>query len=338
MNKKRYGISFLWLLASLLFYFFAVLLYPLADEGNAIYRGTLTSRFPLRKEAASVWETEKEEEEPRDFCFWSSVGIESYQNENNGRSTEAKTIACYGNMTCYYWQASGLDITDRKGCLIDAQTALALFGTREAAGQEITREFTKEGKSETKTYIIRKVLDIEEQTVLFQEEEETFPFTMINLRIPESESADTYAQQFFITYGFSVRSINNGWKQLAGALSLLLFPAFLIIQAAAYAKGKKEILVYWKWGYTAALAVMAAICIWVLTDTLSLPADWIPTRWSDFSFFEEKIAQWRRSFELSLGISSEPGALQRGICSIQMIIYSGLALFSLKKSVILSKK
>lgn len=335
--RIRENRKILFIVPALFFYVLAVLAGQSLGRQSQVIHAALVSHFPDSAEVGAVWEAEKEQEKPRSFCFFSMIGIETYRNEDNGRSTKAQSVCCAGDTRYYQWQAAGLDLGDKEGCLIDKQTAWELFGTEDAAGQELTREITKGKKTETQTYRIRKILNTKEQTVIFQDGRKETEFNMVNIYLPASEVPSDYMETFLNAYGLSGVLAETGWYASLGEAVLLIVPVYLGIRILQYQKREWKEQKYRRLFVLLGAGILG-ICIFLFFQTVSIPGDWIPTKWSDFEFFRNKFQELQDGFRLYLQFPKSSEEIQRlGEC-LKTLIYSGLSIFLLKMTVNLSKK
>lgn len=103
--------------------------------------------------------------------------------------------------------------------------------------------------------------------------------------------------QFLMENGLTGMIASNGGIRGLAFFSLILLPGGmglgLLRQAACGKKVKgKNPQSYWIW--TAAGTVAFLTFLWSIIGNVQIPGDWIPGRWSDFNFWQEKI---RMEFE-----------------------------------------
>lgn len=269
-------------------------------------------------EAVEAVEHSREQEESQgedneritDFCIWGQQEQSILTNENLSRNILANVILMCGNPELLFEDCRVPGRDDLLGCLIDEESAWQLFGSSDVVGKEITYDGKK--------YIIRKVIPGAEKTAAFQvsrqqevrqgaEKENSLgalPSTKcqldrITVRINKGWTIHALQEALTYQYGFNVELLDMELLRGLAGSCVLLFPItvcilFWVYLYHQYKKQEKFI------GKTviAGLVLILMVMVWFfLKDWVQIPDDYIPTKWSQFSFWtalwEQKLEQGR---------------------------------------------
>lgn len=285
----------------------------------------LTESSPLSSDrVAEMRKLEEETEMPREFAAWSQENEAEIGNSDLARTHTVAAVAVCGRSDLVLEGTARLDEDDRDGCLIDENTAQKLFGNTNVAGLPVEIKGKKK--------IIRGILYDAEDTVLYEAGSEEQVFTNLTVALGNT-SYENLRQDFMARHaldGKFVRMDTLGW--ILGLL-ILLIPLILgcrllkrCLQTAwEYRRDRAGILLF------AAAAVCAAMLLWLLARQIRLPADLIPTKWSDFSFWSDLLEKERQSMLLLL-LTEKQKPLQSFIESFYLGAGESLAavIFALK--------
>ena len=244
----------------------------------------LSDFFPDGNQAEDILKSmEKTEQQDRGLCFFREGGMETLEDPEYGRSTSAMTGEIVGDASLYDWRLAGLLSQDRQGCVLDRVSAVKLFGTEEAEG----RWLLFQGKE----YQVRKVLPWKQRMFLTASKDSTDTYDRVFVKRRDSEMGKT-TEQLLMGYGLSGTAVEGGFLRGTALMALLLFPAAAgwVLWKTARMEQKKYSFRqgdYWIW--TGALLLLAVTGIMILWNTIRIPGDWIPSRWSDFTFWSERF-------------------------------------------------
>lgn len=248
------------------------------------------------------------------FCFWAEHEDAQLTCRETGSRTQAAILFTEGNPELVA-QGSGLLLWQENGCFVDNETAEELFGTRLANGQLLWYE--------GQAYTVYGTFESLRQTVVLREDAGTeIFFPMLSLRVQDRENAGTAAEQFLMQYGLSGEVMDFTFMGVLSGDFLLLLPLLLAAglirmlwrclwccvreEQPDAAKRFAGMAVY----AILILAVGAAACFMV-QNYLEIPADMIPTRWSDFSFWADWWKDQRANLLRIFG--SAQGEMQLGM-------------------------
>lgn len=247
----------------------------------------LLEREPLSaRRVKDIRSREEAQEESVSFTAWGQKNLVTAQNTDLRRSRTVSAVRVCGRSDIVL-RGMGLDEGDEKGCLIDEKTALELFGSTDAAGLEITVD----GREKTVRGILRGAQD----TVLCTAGEDD-ELTMVTLLLQSGASYEAAGESFLMRHGLSGKIVRMDYfYTLATLLCALVFLCaglcLLLLCARLFRLCGLP---------SAAAALPGALLLYLAFRQIRLPADMLPARWSDFSFWKNWWAQARESVLLLL--------------------------------------
>ena len=315
------------MLAAVFCYYFGVKAYVSAEntESAVIY---LSASYPDRIKAAEILEDCQQLENPVDICFYWDGGLQLAENENYGRSSKVLVVGLTGDTSLYNWRGSALNQEDRRGCIIDRETALELFGSADCIGSTVTLG--------EKQYDICRVVPWKHRVMLIHPTEKETVYTRVFVRPKKGESLQNAASRFLMSYGLNGSLVDDKWLFALAFAVLLFFPAELTLTFFKTARTRKKAAqdnkrVYWLWQCVIILGV--GILLVVIYRNFGIPNDWLPDKWSNFGFWSEKIEKERENFNLYLMLPKTVPQTERiqqtvksvlgGIFAFVLYLYTG---------------
>lgn len=243
-------------------------------------------------------------EVPLPFCIWGQKDHVLVSNENLSKHMQVSAILFCGSPELIFEDCRVPVQEDAGGCLLDEKAAWELFGDTEVIGKEVT--------CESNTFIIRNVISGKEGILAFQasnallgdgktqggeparqapEGGQSMDKVMqrITVQKPEGYSLHELESLWLGQYGIFADLLDTELLRGIGGFSMLLFPFSLCIFLWVYLyhqyKNQENPL-----GKAAAAGLSLALAIallFFLKGFISIPDSYIPTRWSDFSFWAE---------------------------------------------------
>ena len=256
------------------------------------------------------------------MTFWKQEDG-SVKNSSLKREVAGSVVTVYGTVEAIepmtYILGNGLFSDEKKGCLINDEMAEQLFGSYTIYGKKI--------QWQDQTYIIRGVV---KQQFLYGQKEtpklyilggEKESYNNCEIAV-QGTSLDTTSVKEVLEqqYGSSF-AIWNGYMALIWIKMVIigiLWGGLLLTISIIYKEKRKECYERRKWAGQQLEADKSrliqkgqkrknnALFLWNLiyflqqkvvwgtvTSFLVLPQDWIPTKWSDFPWYSERIQQWR---------------------------------------------
>ena len=245
-------------------------------------------------------------------------------NESIGGAAKARRIAVLGHMAdvCPMKVLYGAlpSSADESGCVIDAETALALYRNIDVVGARL--------KLDTKSYIVRAVVSSLEPMILLRETGALY--NNLELQYSDTENGGAYAAEFLYRYGLAdeYEVVENGFfSKLAAELSLLpgriIFVAVLILPLwGAWKRRNIPLQLITLLG----LAAIAFVLLkWLLDLTTYWPDRFLPTRWSDFEFWPKLAHELRTYFSDLRFLPPMSKELQWSSAIGSLMLYTGIA-------------
>lgn len=238
---------------------------------------------------------------------WSLTKNVEVKNRELNRNVKADCMAVYGSkeMASFRRLETGTYgyRTDREGCVISKGLAMELFGGLNAAGKYIW--------CRDASYVVRGVTDDTDLVILIPAKIEDGMSCML-LECGKDSSGKVEAERFLYKYGISRGQtvVDGSFFFSAAGISVLLalwfVPVWLGYNCAV--RKKRERIrarrMLWLWGLAFVIFGLGVLLIWKLE--LRIPADLIPSRWSQFDFWTRKIEELRAD----MGQMGEAGQVQ----------------------------
>lgn len=238
-----------------------------------------------------------EESSFADFVLWGEGGRDSLQNEGTERSCQAEIFYLCGSSRLLYPGEKVLDEEDQEGCLIGRKAAYELFGTDRVQGCTVYLGET--------AYRIRGVLS-EDSCRLYVRAPDDCSLNLVTARIFEDQTYQEVEQILLSSYGISGTRLEFGLlSQIAGIASFALWAALGIGTYLLFGVWERRLNMDQKWKKR--LAGFSFLALWVLfaARRWSIPAEYLPSRWSDFEFFANLWKEKREALFLLLETSKK---------------------------------
>lgn len=243
----------------------------------------LSDFFPDGNQAEDILKIMEKTEQDMGICFFREGGMETLKESDYGKSTVVMTGEIIGDASLYDRRLAGLLFQDREGCVLDSVSAVKLFGTEDAEGRRLSlRE---------KEYQVRKVIPWKQRMFLTYPEYSTDRYNKVFVRRGNSEMGKT-PEQFLMSCGLSGTVVEGEFLRGAAMTVLLFFPAgilWLLWKNARKEQKKYSFRQADFWIWTGALLLLVGTGGMILWNTIRIPGDWIPSRWSDFTFWSDRL-------------------------------------------------
>lgn len=247
----------------------------------------------------------QESEEPFSYVLWGAEGICLLQNQDLGRDTEAEVYVVEGSSNLLLSSTVILDGMVEKSCLIGEEEAQALFGVADATGLSITMDNCR--------YVVLGMLKNGVQGAVFLAKDlNTSALDRMNVRVSGDVALSSLERSVEGELGFSGTALD--YRFINSLIGLMGFGLFLLLwlwllrfmaaelkayrqqnmQAAEYAENGNRIASAYVKGIAVRLGCMlgvAIILVVFLCSQVKIPEDMIPTKWSDFEFWNRWIAE-----------------------------------------------
>lgn len=248
----------------------------------------------LTADAAGELCTQEEEQETALYtCFWGEQADTAVSCRETGDSSSVTAVLYTGNPELVMSGTLALNWQEN-GCFIDEETAQELFGTAQAAGQILW--------CGDRSYVVCGTFESLRRTLVRKStREDGACLNRVSLQAPDA-SAQADAEQFLMRSGLSGKTIQFSTLSTLIGDCLLLLP--LILAAGLirhlWSRLTDEGGLRKKAACIGAMLIVAA-AIWLAGHYLQIPADMIPSQWSDFSFWPEWWKEQRQNLLLVLG-------------------------------------
>ena len=281
MNKGKINFKYwknicLWIIAALLFYS-GIQNYASMEERSAAVI-ELYGTYPDQKRAEEILASGAKAEEFTDLCFVWNGGMTDLQNPEYVRQTQVAVTGVLGKASLYDREGMALDENDQEGCIIDEKTAVELFGSRNCVGGAVVLN--------DKTYLVRQAASWNMHRILIHPDAKDTIYTQVLVRPAKGQSKENAASGILMSNGYFGTLVDDGWLENLTSW----FPAAFVLLAAFCIQGILGRLVkgsrYLRWILT---AFLWGGCLFFLSGWITFPYDWLPDKWSDFSFWPEKI-------------------------------------------------
>lgn len=290
-----------WMAAILLY--LAAIRYSVLAQGQA---GTVTAVLHdaklSAKQAQEICRQEAEQENANYLCFWGEQPDTVAECRDTGKSSTVNMVLAQGSYELVM-EGAGALAWEENGCLIDTATAAKLFGTEQADGQKLwcnDRENTVCGTFTSLRPMLIRRAEVDDGDIL----------GMVSAAGAKKESSGTgntltseAMAQLLMRYGLAGDVISflflcDFVHTLLLILPLLCAFRLLVILWRAASSGafisRRIVLI-------AIGALILATSFYLIRKEFRIPADMIPTRWSDFSFWAAWWETQRRNLLLILG-------------------------------------
>ena len=212
-----------------------------------------------------------------------------------GNKATLRRVSVYGDMrqvAPMRFLSGGIPADgDTNACLLDADSAMALFHSVDPIGATVTI-----GKQ---SYVVRGVVEVYEPMLVTRDskaEFTNFEFTAQNLD-EAKQAVETYLMTAGVMDGQIILLSGMLARVLQGALwlppCLLVFVCGMRVLLRSRCRGetpKKRICFI-----ILGLAAVSSAVI-VASSSVYIPQAWLPTKWSDFGFWGRLVEGWRENF------------------------------------------
>lgn len=249
-----------------------------------------------------IRETEAEQESSFSFAAWTQEDGRTAENKDLGRRVQVPVLVVCGNTQLLLRENVKLEEEDYDGCLLSRDTAIQLFGSPNAENMKVWID--------EKAYIVRGILrDTENAAVIQAKSREQKKFLALTVECGMSWSRQQVQDVFMMRHGISGKIIKLETLSSIASVLLAVFPLLAgggIIKmiwlfrrrfAGMPLKNANAVGMGICWAGT---VCMIFLLIYILAKILVIPADMIPTKWSDFTFWSRWLETEKESMLLLL--------------------------------------
>lgn len=291
----------------------AVILFSLSlHEQSVNWSGTDTVTVfltePLERDRAEeICTREAEGENGVTVCFWQEQPEAEILCRETGQNCRVRQLFTEGNTELLFPEAALLTWL-QEGCYLDVKTAVELLGAEASGGSfdaEQSGKLLGAGAAKGQiiwggenSFTVKGTVRSEERLMVCPAQTKgELMFSTLTLGFSDDGNLRGQAEQFLMRNGLSGKTVELTFLKSLLHNLLLLFPTILIIKQIFYLLKKSKKLCF------LAAAGMAVLFLWLLAKNIWISEDMIPTRWSDFSFWE---SWWQGEKENLLQIIRSP--------------------------------
>ncbi|MCP1101449.1 hypothetical protein M2454_001185 [Aequitasia blattaphilus] len=237
--------------------------------------------------AKEIQDYNSELENQKAFVIWGSLGNAVVTNSDLNRSKDVEILVMNGRTDLVFSNSPWLDRGDYNQCLIDENTAMELYGSKKVSEVELIYN--------NKAYQVKGVLENAKDTLIVQSDSsEVIGLEKITIRTDAKTSEKEIQRKMETQYGITGTILRYSLLTESIELVSLLFPIIIgchlmteLIKNVRNASNKKKEYFFW----SAGLLVFMIVFIILIFKRVSIPEDYIPTRWSDFSFWSSFFSE-----------------------------------------------
>lgn len=179
---------------------------------------------------AMMSNSEKPELRDMEATAWKRIAEAEINNTDLRRSRTVSIITTGGNMAqtipMTLLQGNYVYPGDKKGCVIDKDTAYSLFGTEHAVSSIVN--YNK------KNYVIRGIVKTDERVFLIQGENERIAYNNLEFIYSDKERGEALTREFLLLNGMDNYVMIDGYFFGRLIHSLLTLPVWLFLLLAGY--------------------------------------------------------------------------------------------------------
>ena len=220
----------------------------------------------------AMLDTQSKSETGTPFALWTQHDKQKIASRD--RSADVSALLVQGDSRLVLPVQALVADKDFDGCIIDSGTAFTLFGTEEAVGYDI--------EYDGRIYTVRGVITSPARTILLQRPDDS-EIRADLVTISGERDADTFAMRHGLDPVFTVHY--SLYAVLAGAFSGLFLLVAVIITIVILLRIKHRFRAYPLRALLLYLLIAAIITASILFLISKIPLEYIPSRWSDFSFW-----------------------------------------------------
>ncbi len=243
---------------------------------------------------ALMSESEQKEHAYTEVTAWKRIAAAEINNTDLRRSRTVSVILTGGNMAqtipMALIQGNYVYPGDKKGCVIDKDTAYSLFGTEHVVSNVVM--YNK------KNYVVRGIVKTEAPVFLIQGENERIAYNNLEFIYTNKERGEALTREFLVLNGLKDYVLIDGYFFGHLIHSLLTLPVWIFLLSAGYRifmyyrglKGSFTRKTYLLYGSLLILALTGyGLLLYQFTgNSLYIPEKLVPTKWSDFDHWLEQ--------------------------------------------------
>lgn len=298
------------------------------EKGRSDVQMAYLTGAGLPETNAKAMEKKAGEEDQLTFTAWTVQKEKTLENRELYRTAKADVLLLHGSSGLLFPGQPLLSEGDTAGCLIDEKTAYELFGDSQVEGRSL--------QYGDRTLEIRGVLKGVSQVAVMQAPEDS-AVVFDKMAFGGGGQALTRVQieSYLQVWGLAGMVYDYGaFEALAGGMALCLpfclcLARILPFFTQAVRERRRPFVCLPKFLLFLALLLLL---LRVFGIALEIPLEYIPTRWSDFSFFQSLIEEKRSLYAFWLSMEKAAPEQYYGSC-----LFTGVKWLFLSLLVLLSR-
>lgn len=305
-NAAVAAVYVLLVVSGFLFYYFGIVeKQELKTYDNRITLICIDGNAYSYLEAEQMRLHNQEAEAPLAYVLWGEEGVRSLHNQDLARDTQAEVYVVEGSSGLLLSSSVILDGTVEKSCLIGEEVAQALFGVVDATGLSLTLDGCE--------YVILGMLAEGAQGAVFLAKDlHTLALDRMNVEVSDDVALSSLERGVEGELGFSGTALD--YRFINSLLGMMAFGLFLLFWFRLLRLMTAELVTYWRQfirpaeyskignqinpAYVKGMAIrlgcmlgMVLIPVIFFCSKAKIPEDMIPTKWSDFEFWNRWLAE-----------------------------------------------
>ena len=275
----------------------------------------LYGNYPTVNQAKQIWENYQSGDEITDFCFVWNGGIQVVTNPEDFRQTNARVTGAVGMAALYDRQDTLLEENDETGCVIDKDTALELFSSENCAGSQLTVG--------EEIYEVRGVVSWNQHMILIRPLQKNLVCTQVLIRGKKGQNLEGIASDFLMGNGLFGILVDDSWLDVILPWFPVAFLVMLIITVSRWLHEMERGM--WENGFVIRILLWGIGLFFCVRLLSHIPQNWLPDKWSDFSFWSGKIRKTMEAFRWYIVFPKTMAQVERLMSGIGCIIKCGAA-------------
>jgi hypothetical protein len=236
------------------------------------------------------------------ITLWNRLKKETIQNKITELTVNTNVIEVHGDMSevipMSFVAGAFANMNDEKGCVMDSKTAFDLYGTINAVNNIAIwkgKEYIVRGVVETKDTMM--LVSIADEDYLFQNVE-AFYQSKVENNLADNESE--VLKKLLIDQGAPEPDaiidgeITSWFLQWLYKLPILIISVIIIVMYIIITYQNRNSLC-WCISYGLFTMIIAFMVYRIFPVTIHVPSQYIPTKWSDFEFYVNKLNEIKYS-------------------------------------------
>lgn len=230
----------------------------------------------------SVLEMEKQYQSENNITFWKQIDGAIVVNDDLERSVNADVIAVRGDSRVVINEGVPLEAYDSEICVLGKQVAFDLYGTTDIVGLFVSYN--------GREYEVVDVLDDNKNVFIYEVQAgDTVNFDRVTALVKSDETSLKCINRLGISYGINGDTIDYEFELFAirfiSMIMLVGILIYIVVKMKKYLISKEKVSDNMAGFISVGCVIVYVVVVVVCLGKLSIPLDYIPTGWSDYTFW-----------------------------------------------------